>query len=205
MRIEEFTRAFGDSFVRGLQTGGEFYAVIRITSVSIKTQSSLAAALQAEANGLVASGSFKLEFNKSNQSASCRRHVRMTLVGARQVRSCSRSRQVRHAMNGGGSDARVGGDASRRAGRIGCGTRAPSCARRPLWRTRRRCGLAGSRSASWPLMQAQLHALAVPAQHEPTEGRRRLVLTFGIHLIDGAVTASANAADRGWIIRARGP
>lgn len=54
-------------------------------------------------------------------------------------------------------------------------------------------------------MQAELQALAVPAQHEPTEGRRRLVLTFGFHLIDGAVTASANAADRGWIIRARGP
>jgi len=34
MRFEEFTKAFGDSFVRGLQTGGEFYAVIRITSVS---------------------------------------------------------------------------------------------------------------------------------------------------------------------------
>ena len=31
--VENFKKAFGDSFVRGLQTGGEFYAVIRITSI----------------------------------------------------------------------------------------------------------------------------------------------------------------------------
>jgi hypothetical protein len=70
LRFSEFTRAFGDSFVRGLQTGGEFYAVIRITSESTKKQSSLAASLQAEANGLVASGSFKAEFASSDSQSS---------------------------------------------------------------------------------------------------------------------------------------
>ncbi|MEU0939839.1 hypothetical protein [Embleya sp. NPDC005971] len=69
-RVEEFKRAFGDSFIRGLQTGGEFYTVIRITSVSTSTQSELAATLQAEFNGLVAAGSFKAEFAKTKQSAS---------------------------------------------------------------------------------------------------------------------------------------
>ncbi|WP_214324795.1 hypothetical protein [Nonomuraea sediminis] len=70
---EDFaSRAFGDSFVRGLQTGGEFYAVIRITSVSVSHQTSLAATLQAEANGLVASGSFKAAFEEANKSASTR-------------------------------------------------------------------------------------------------------------------------------------
>jgi hypothetical protein len=79
MRFEEFTRAFGDSFVRGLQEGGEFYAVIRITSSSLETQSKLAASLQAEANGLLASGSFKAEFNRSNQSESTRSEYSATM------------------------------------------------------------------------------------------------------------------------------
>lgn len=65
-RLDEFKTAFGDSFVRGLQTGGEFSSVIRITSVSMSKQTELAASLQAEANGLVASGSFKAEFTEAN-------------------------------------------------------------------------------------------------------------------------------------------
>jgi hypothetical protein len=71
-QLDKFERAFGDSFVRGLQTGGEFYAVVRITSVSVSTQSALSAALQAEYNGLVASGSFKAEFERTKHSASSR-------------------------------------------------------------------------------------------------------------------------------------
>jgi hypothetical protein len=43
-----------DSFVRGPQTGGEFYAVVRITSVSTSTQTQLAAQAQAALNGLIA-------------------------------------------------------------------------------------------------------------------------------------------------------
>ncbi|PAZ11590.1 hypothetical protein CLM62_34710, partial [Streptomyces sp. SA15] len=78
-RHEEFIRAFGDSFVRGLQTGGEFYAVVRITSVSTSTQSELAASLQAEFNGLVAAGSFKAEFTKANQSASTKSEFTATM------------------------------------------------------------------------------------------------------------------------------
>jgi hypothetical protein len=71
-RFDEFKRAFGDGFVRGLQTGGEFYSVVRITSVSTTHQSSLAASLQAEANGLIASGSFKLAFANANSQESTR-------------------------------------------------------------------------------------------------------------------------------------
>jgi hypothetical protein len=69
---DEFKMAFGDSFVRGLQIGGEFYSVIRITSVSTTTQSSLAAILQAEAKGLLASGSFKAAFETANKETSTR-------------------------------------------------------------------------------------------------------------------------------------
>lgn len=71
-RFDEFKTAFGDSFVRGLQTGGEFYAVIRITSTSLTTQSKLTAELQAEANGLVAGGSFKAAFETANSRVETR-------------------------------------------------------------------------------------------------------------------------------------
>lgn len=67
-RMAEFKTAFGDSFVRGLQTGGEFFAVIRITSVSEATQSSLAATLQAEMNGLFAGGGFKAAFQTASSN-----------------------------------------------------------------------------------------------------------------------------------------
>jgi hypothetical protein len=76
---EAFKRAFGDSFVRGLQTGGEFYAVIRITSTSTEKQSELGVALQAEMNGLTAGGSFKGAFNTANQSASTRSEFTATM------------------------------------------------------------------------------------------------------------------------------
>lgn len=72
VRTEEFKTAFGDSFVRGLRTGGEFYAVIRLTSVSNSVQSKLAASLHAEANGLAAQGEFKAAFNTANQSENSR-------------------------------------------------------------------------------------------------------------------------------------
>lgn len=72
LRVDEFKRAFGDGFVRGLQTGGEFYAVIRITSVSTSKQTELAGTLQGEMNGVFASGEFKTEYRKANESTSTR-------------------------------------------------------------------------------------------------------------------------------------
>ncbi|NML65452.1 hypothetical protein HHL22_09570 [Hymenobacter sp. RP-2-7] len=79
VRFDEFKTAFGDSFVRGLQTGGEFYSVIRITSVSSTTQSELSAALEAEMNGLVAAGSFKGQFQQANSSSNTRSEFSSTL------------------------------------------------------------------------------------------------------------------------------
>lgn len=70
--INTFKTAFGDSFVRGLQAGGEFYAVIRITSVSSRTERDLSASLQAEYNGLVAAGAFKARFAQANQNENTR-------------------------------------------------------------------------------------------------------------------------------------
>jgi hypothetical protein len=65
-RIDEFRRAYGDSFVRGLLTGGEFYTLIRLTSMDTSVQTSLSAQLEAELNGVVAAGSFKASFATAN-------------------------------------------------------------------------------------------------------------------------------------------
>jgi hypothetical protein len=70
LRTQEaiFKQAFGDSYVRGMQTGGEFYSVIRITSVSTVTQSDLAVTLQAAYQGLVTAAEFQGKFNEANKS-----------------------------------------------------------------------------------------------------------------------------------------
>ena len=49
-RMDEFKTAFGDMFVRSLKTGGEFYVVARITSVSQDHQQTLAASLNGAYN-----------------------------------------------------------------------------------------------------------------------------------------------------------
>ena len=67
-----FDRAFGDSFVRGLLSGGEFYAVMRITSFDTSVQQSLGVTLQAEINGGLTEVDFKGEFTKANQNSQTR-------------------------------------------------------------------------------------------------------------------------------------
>jgi hypothetical protein len=71
-RLDEFRLAYGDSFVRGIQTGGEFYCVIRITSLDTKVQSNLSAKAHAEFTGLAAGLEFQAEFNKANSSSMSR-------------------------------------------------------------------------------------------------------------------------------------
>jgi len=66
LRFDDFATAFGDSFVRGQFTGGEFYAVMRITTVDTSTQTSLAVSLQADINSGAAGGSFKGDFQKAS-------------------------------------------------------------------------------------------------------------------------------------------
>jgi hypothetical protein len=61
-----FRRAFGDSFVRAALTGGEFYVAIEIVHQDTSVQKSLAASLQAEYNGFIASAD--LDFQMSNDT-----------------------------------------------------------------------------------------------------------------------------------------
>lgn len=69
---ETFARAFGDSFVRAHYNGGEFYALMRITSVDSKTESHLSASLHAAVQGGVASLDFKASMEKANLNESTR-------------------------------------------------------------------------------------------------------------------------------------
>lgn len=71
----KFKTAFGTSFIRGLQTGGEFYVVMQVTSTSQETQTSLSAAFQAECQGLLGSGGFKSAFDQSQRSESSKSQV----------------------------------------------------------------------------------------------------------------------------------
>ncbi|MFY0563517.1 hypothetical protein ACN28E_06695 [Archangium lansingense] len=75
-----FKTAFGDMFVRSLKTGGEFYVVARITSVSEEHQSEMSASLHGEYNGIASSGSFKASFDKAMKETKSRSEV-MVFMG----------------------------------------------------------------------------------------------------------------------------
>lgn len=53
--MEGFKAAFGDRFTQALRTGGEFYALVRVTSSNPEHQRRIAASLHAELNVNVAS------------------------------------------------------------------------------------------------------------------------------------------------------
>jgi PASTA domain len=62
-----FKTAFGDMFVRDLNTGGEFLVIARVTSISEDHQRTLATSLTAAYNGLAAGGSFQADFTSAMQ------------------------------------------------------------------------------------------------------------------------------------------
>lgn len=72
---DRFKTAFGTSFVRGLQTGGEFYIVLQTTSTNQETQSSLSASFHGDCQALVASASFEMAYNEAKQSSSSETRV----------------------------------------------------------------------------------------------------------------------------------
>jgi len=70
-----FKVAFGDRFCEALRTGGEFHALVRITSSSTSFQSKIAASLHGEMNGLVAGGSFKASFDEAQRDTTSHTEV----------------------------------------------------------------------------------------------------------------------------------
>lgn len=60
--VDDFKTAFGDMFVRSLNTGGEFLVVARITSISEDHQRTLTTSLHGEYNGLATGIEFSTAF-----------------------------------------------------------------------------------------------------------------------------------------------
>jgi hypothetical protein len=69
-KVDEFRKAFGDRFTQGLHTGGEFHALVRVTSSNVQHQRRIAASLHAELNGLFAGGSFKASMETAQKDSS---------------------------------------------------------------------------------------------------------------------------------------
>lgn len=67
-KTDEFQQRYGDGFVRGMQTGGEFFAVISITSSSREEQESIAASLQAKYGGIFASVEVDVNIDSKTKS-----------------------------------------------------------------------------------------------------------------------------------------
>jgi hypothetical protein len=65
-KAELFRRRYGDGYVRGILTGGEFYGVISISSQDREEETQISAQLNAEYNGLVAGGSFSASVQNSS-------------------------------------------------------------------------------------------------------------------------------------------
>jgi hypothetical protein len=75
---EAFKTSYGESFVRGLRSGGELYAVFQLTSESTTDQKNMAVSVQAGVQGLLAGGSVEanVEYLKKSSSSSSSMSVR---------------------------------------------------------------------------------------------------------------------------------
>ncbi|MCS5693501.1 hypothetical protein NZK33_16160 [Cyanobium sp. FGCU-6] len=62
-----FQQRYGDGFVRGMQMGGEFFAIISISSSTEEMQQKIAASLQAKYGGALASASADMRLNNTTK------------------------------------------------------------------------------------------------------------------------------------------
>ena len=67
-QLDTFTKAFGDSFVRAHYDGGEFYAVMRVTSVDSRTETALTTQLHLSLQTGLAGGDFQGALANANKS-----------------------------------------------------------------------------------------------------------------------------------------
>ena len=70
-----FKTAFGDRFTQALHTGGEFHALVRVTSSNTEHQRDISASLHGELNGLVTSGHFSASLDIAQKDASSHTEV----------------------------------------------------------------------------------------------------------------------------------
>jgi hypothetical protein len=77
-RQDDFTKRYGNGFVRGLQTGGEYFAVISITSSSREEQENIAASLSASYGGVFASASLDAKLDDKTRSKMARSEIQIS-------------------------------------------------------------------------------------------------------------------------------
>ncbi|WP_367575245.1 hypothetical protein [Streptomyces griseoaurantiacus] len=75
---KQFQEAYGDVFVRGMQTGGEYIALISITSSSTEEQNQISTSLRASFGGLLASGSGSVSVDSEVKQKISHNDVRAT-------------------------------------------------------------------------------------------------------------------------------
>ncbi len=75
-----FKKAFGDRFVRSLNTGGEFCIVARVTSTNAEQQSKVSSALQGEYNGILSAGSFARAFDQATVETNGKTEVSVKML-----------------------------------------------------------------------------------------------------------------------------
>ncbi|MDQ0847420.1 hypothetical protein [Streptomyces sp. V1I6] len=73
--LNNFQKAFGDRFTQALHTGGEFHALVRVTSSNTEHQRQIAASLHGELNGLVTSASFAASLQTAQNDKSSHTEV----------------------------------------------------------------------------------------------------------------------------------
>ena len=73
--VDGFKQAFGDRYTQALHTGGEFHAVVRVTSSSTRHQQRISASLHAELNGLFAGGGFSASLTEATSDTKSKTEV----------------------------------------------------------------------------------------------------------------------------------
>ena len=76
---EAFRKRYGDFFIRGIKSGGEFIAIISITSSTTEKERQLAASLKASFDGLVASGSVSVDMEEKQRELRSESSIRVTI------------------------------------------------------------------------------------------------------------------------------
>ena len=76
---DKFRQRYGDLFIRGVKSGGEFIAVLSITSQVKTEERELAASLKASFDGVVAGGSVSAEVASRQESLRSRSEIRVSI------------------------------------------------------------------------------------------------------------------------------
>jgi hypothetical protein len=67
-KTDLFRQRYGDSFVRGIKDGGEYFALISVTSSSLDEQRHIGVSLRAQYQGLIAGGEVDVEIDEDTKS-----------------------------------------------------------------------------------------------------------------------------------------